>query len=208
MVIVFGKGKGLSQSDVQALIDATPDDVGITLPFGGWVSQNYYTLSGLTGHVADSTAGNALTANEIHASLFPVPVSTTFDQVSITIITGVALSTIRLGVYTVGADGLPDQLIADWGTVPSLGASSPTISISWNPDPGWYYLACSSSHGPSTVRMTSGVGCQPFGISTMTHTSKTDWIKASPGSAAALPASYGASPTSTGTHRPIWLRSA
>lgn len=178
--------------------------------FGGWVSQSNYTFAGMVGGINGTAAGAALTADSMVASLFAVPVATTFDQITAKVTTGVAASTIRLGVYAVGTNGLPGALIADWGTVSSATTSNPTLSISWSPVAGWYYLVQVSSSNPSVTSYANGLGVTPFGSGAgiTTLAGITDWIKASAGSSSALPNPFGSSPSGTGTHRPLWLRPA
>jgi hypothetical protein len=178
--------------------------------FGGWISQNNYSLYQFVAGAGVSAAASALTADTMVAGLFPVPVATTFDQISINVNTLVALSTIRLGVYAVGTDSLPGARIADWGTVSSATTGTKTLSISWAPVAGWYYIVMSCSAGAAVNRFGGGMGVAPFGnpVGSITITGVTDWTLAAPGSSAALPNPFGASPGAVGTHRPTWLRVA
>lgn len=176
--------------------------------FGGWVSQNNYALYQMVAGAGVSASANALTADEMVASLFPIPVATSFDQISITVSTLVNPSTIRLGVYAVGTDGKPGALIADWGTVSSSTTGQKTLSISWSPAVGWYYIVMSCSAGAAVLRFSGGMGVAPFGnpSGSVAIGGVTDWTKAAAGSSAALPNPFGSSPGATGTHRPTWLR--
>lgn len=179
-----------------------------------WVtgSTNYYGLIDLAGMLDLSTTGNALTADTMQACLFPVARDglgnlPTFDQVAVNVSGLIALSTIRLGVYAVGSDGAPGALIADWGTVSSASTGDKTLSISWAPTQGWYYLVQVSTHAPSVLRQTSG-RIAPIGHTSVANLAMgTDYTRLIAGSSAALPNPFG-TPVRVTNHRPIWLRVA
>jgi hypothetical protein len=193
-----------SEAEATTLIGAAVAAVPL-IPFGAFITGNYYNSVDLMSGSDLSQAGNALTADTIHFSLFRVPKTVTFDRVAVTITGGAVTATLRIGAYTVGADGLPASLIADWGTVDATAAATPELTMSWSPTAGWYYIAQVSNAAPSTARISGGLPVSPFGRSTKTFAPVTDWTKASVGSNAALPSSvstFGA----TGTHRPIWFR--
>jgi hypothetical protein len=177
-----------------------------------WVTANYYARIDMVGALDLSTTGNALTADTMQAGLFPVVADSlgnlpTFDQVAINVTNLIALSTIRLGVYAMGTDGKPGALIADWGTVSSASTGDKTLSISWAPSAGQYYLVMVSTHGPSALRQATGRHA-PIGHTTIgTFSQATDYTRNVAGSSAALPNPFG-TPVAVTNHRPIWLRVA
>lgn len=112
---------------------------------------------------AGGLSGFALTANTIY--YFPVfwpggyPVATIYADVS----TASSGKYIRLGLYEIGEDGAPKNLLADSGALSV--ASAAQISASIGPlvlASGWYVGAMISDGAPS-VRATSVQGDTPFG---------------------------------------------
>lgn len=179
-----------------------------------WVTggTNYYARIDMVGALDLSTTGNALTADTMQAGLFPVVADSlgnlpSFDQVAINVTNLIALSTIRLGVYAMGTDGKPGALIADWGTVSSASTGDKTLSISWSPTAGQYYLVMVSTHAPSVLRQATGRHAPIGHTSVATLAQGTDYTRNVAGSSAALPNPFGTAVTVT-NHRPIWLRVA
>lgn len=93
----------------------------------------------------------AMVANRHYAVLFYVPVAKTVDRIGIEVTVAVAASFVRLGIYTMGPDGLPGTMIYNAGTIDSttIGVKEITISLALASDT-WYYLVVSASHAVTT----------------------------------------------------------
>jgi hypothetical protein len=96
----------------------------------------YYPSNALTRLNTPFSVGSA------HFSPFEVPTDTTFNQLSIAVLTGVAGATVRLGIYNADMATLtPSTLVLDAGTVSAAtSASYPTITINQTLTAGLYFL--------------------------------------------------------------------
>jgi hypothetical protein len=75
---------------------------------------------------------------------FPVPESTGFDRVGVTVDTANA-STTRLGLYASGANNEPTTLLNDFGTIDTTTTGFKEITVDVDVSPGLYWLAIVSS---------------------------------------------------------------
>lgn len=116
----------------------------------GFVSGQFYF--GPDALSAGSLAGNVSTAAAtLYAIPFFVPVATTFNTIGIHCTTGVAASSIQLGVYN-NSGGLPSSLVKDCGNVATTTSGTDVTigSLNMTLSPGWYWIALGSdaTHTP------------------------------------------------------------
>ncbi len=128
-----------------ALAHMHPYATSPSLP--GWRTGRYYGVASsipITGFSAI-----AMTANRHYGLPFYCPQAVTVDRVGLEV-TATAGSIIRIGLYTMGTNGLPGTMVVEFGTVSSatVGAKEITISRSLAADT-WYFLVITSDGGPS-----------------------------------------------------------
>lgn len=105
-----------------------------------YYSGDNFGLSTLDGTEAPGT-------NSLRASPFLFSSRKPILSVSINCSTGVASSNARIGIATVGSDGLPDVLLMDSGDISTATSGIKTYTLStpfWLP-PGWYYCYINTS---------------------------------------------------------------
>jgi hypothetical protein len=103
-------------------------------------------------------ATSAPTQSEAHAVAWFIPYAQTFDRVCVTCTTLAASSVIRAGVYADNGSGYPGALISDWGTMDTSTTGDKTITVSWSPTPGLYWMVGVAQGGTPTVRMHTSSG--------------------------------------------------
>lgn len=75
------------------------------------------------------------------------------DRISLEVTTTAASSTVRLGLYSPGADGMPGALYKDYGTIDSATANGViTITLSETITRGLYWICSVAQGGSPTVR--------------------------------------------------------
>jgi hypothetical protein len=117
-----------------------------------FVSGRYYTTDANVG------TGSALTANRAHAIPFWVHTQTTFDRIGIRVTTGVAATTIRLGIYDSNSSRFPNNLVLDAGTVDSSASTTNReITISETLNTGLYFLVACAQGGTPSVQNIGNV---------------------------------------------------
>lgn len=141
---------------------------------------------------------NALTQSQIYAYPFTVPKSTSFDQITVSLVTVAASSVVRLGVYTCLSTGLPGNLSFDAGTVDtSTATGTKTITISQTLAAGTYYLVAVAQGGAPTMRsIQNSANGTYLVVSTTAHAVANTYTKSSV--TGALPSSFG-TPSGTST---------
>lgn len=102
-----------------------------------FISGRYYYPSN-----ALTRANTPLPLGSAYFAPFEVPTDTTFDQMSMAVLTGVTSATVRLGIYNADLATLtPSSLVLDAGTVSAAtSASYPTITINQTLTAGLYFL--------------------------------------------------------------------
>ena len=101
--------------------------------------------------VSDTTSQPA--QSRLVAFPYQFDVASTGDRVSLEVTTTAASSTVRLGLYLPGADGMPNALYKDFGTIDSATATGVvTITISETIPRGLYWVCSASQGGVPTVR--------------------------------------------------------
>lgn len=85
----------------------------------------------------------ALTLNRQFFWQIYVEAPESFDRVGIYAAAIVAASSVRLGVYA-DSNGAPGGLLFDWGTVDTTTTGEKTITITWKPARGVYWLSAAA----------------------------------------------------------------
>ncbi len=157
--------------------DTTTTGTAGTVPSGGAIGQvlaknsatdyatewSYAASSTRTGlkstwfYFSPSLAPSDTTAQPAQSRLVAYPyqfdVASTVDRVSLEVTTTAASSTVRLGLYLPGTDGMPNALYKDFGTIDSATATGVvTITISETIPRGLYWVCSASQGGAPTVR--------------------------------------------------------
>lgn len=118
-----------------------------------WKSGQYYDLkSALAGSTG---AGAAMSAGTIYASPLFAPEARRVDRIGTDVtIAAAAGKLIRFGLATMGADGLPDVLLADTGSVAAdaTGGIEGTVDL-WMPA-GWSWGLMLSDGAPTVLNYT------------------------------------------------------
>ncbi len=97
------------------------------VPIIPWKTQRLYSpITILAGY---NPAFTALTANRHYVHWFMAPTDTPVDQVAVEVLTAVAASTCRIGLYAAGSDFWPGALTTDWGTVDTSTTGIKTIAL-------------------------------------------------------------------------------
>lgn len=93
----------------------------------------------------------------LYAMPFYVPTSTTFTKIISLVTTGVASSTVRLGIYS-DTGGVPNALVVDAGTVSTAtSADAPiTFGVAQTLTAGWYWLAIVAQTAAASLQAMSG----------------------------------------------------
>lgn len=108
----------------------------------------YYTQFSATGD-----GSNVAALNRLYMTPFYVPEETTYDLVGIVVtVAGSAGAVLRIGAYAVGANGAPDALLDEYGTVDTTSTGAKTVAISKTYQKGWIYLGGVAQVATCTVR--------------------------------------------------------
>jgi len=124
-----------------------------------------------------------------------IPERTTFTTIGIHVTVGVASSVARLGVYKMGADGVPTTLVLDAGTVSTASTGERNITISLTLEAGAYQLAYQNTGGASGATVSclafaSSYLAEIYGLSAgLASTAGEDWMYIS--NTGALPTPFG-----------------
>lgn len=125
---------------------------GLRPPF---ISGRYYDCDNVCGHTgnadADNQGGNpatsltntTLTTDQILYVPFYAGYRATFDRVGVQVDAGSPAGNIKFSIYAMDTDGTPGtRLFADTNVVVTGGiAQQAEATVSWQLDPGWYWLA-------------------------------------------------------------------
>lgn len=107
-----------------------------------FVATRYFT----TMHMGADTTG-AITQNLENAYRFEVGETRTFDRIGVEVTTGVAATTVRLGIRSSTTGGEPGDLVVDAGTIDSSGTGFLEKTISTTLTPGRYWVTCALQGG-------------------------------------------------------------
>lgn len=110
-----------------------------------------------THHNASSN-GLALAANRLYLMPFWLTAAADVDALAARCGTGAAGSSVRMGLYDIGADGHPSKLLGETGALSSATGGLDIIgTISQvRLQPGWYFVAIMSSGAPTVGRIDNG----------------------------------------------------
>lgn len=175
---------------------------------GGAIEANY--VAGLVNSTALTT--KAMSANSLFAAPFVWPQrAANLDRIAVYVTTGVASSTVRLGVYDATSDVnlYPNALLFGSGTLStattsSIASATPNISGV----PGRLYWAVLNSSSTATLRAVAVAGAAPiFGLpNTISGTAPQTCIDSTE-TYAALASTFPASKAAgTSTYPAIFLR--
>ena len=112
-----------------------------------------------TGVLAPSTI--AATQSRLYYTPIWLPPGTTIDRIGAEVTAGVAATTVSLGIYAPGANGLPSTLILDAGAINGSSATAQEINVSLTAAiaaGGLFYLASVSQGGAPTLRSIGATG--------------------------------------------------
>jgi hypothetical protein len=104
-------------------------------------------------------AGAITTKSSINTSYLIrvfIPRAMTVDRIGLEITTNIALSTVRLAIYT-DVNDVPTALVLDAGTIDSSTTGYKEITINQALNPGWVWLGCCASTGHAVVVKGSGL---------------------------------------------------
>lgn len=135
-----------SNTDMDFIWSSVTTNIGVPSASGYYYNGIYDTVSDITA-VEDTT----------YYQLFYVPISTTFDRIAVR--SGAAhsgTSTIRMGIYNMGA-AVPTTVLLDAGTA-SVSATNTVAEITINQTlaQGWYWLAANVQTRTGTQQMKFG----------------------------------------------------
>lgn len=147
--------------------------------------------------------GNQTTGVTVASRMYFTPIdvgkSFTMDRIGCGITLGAASSVIRLGIYRSGANGFPDALLLDAGTVDSSTTGNKELTISQAVPAGRFWLAAVAQGGTPTCNVVTtatsgrmgfmqsfGSGVGPSGISGLIGTNFNIFYQS--GVSGALPA--------------------
>lgn len=86
-----------------------------------------------------------------HPWLFPR--GGTFDRITLEVITAVAASNVRIGVYSDDGTGNPSALIQEFGSIDSTTVGTKILTINWSTTPGsLYHVATLPQGGTPGIR--------------------------------------------------------
>lgn len=152
---------------------------GVTAPNWGAQLNAEITAAQSAAILTPTRAGNYITqgyeyvqttlnVNEAYATPLVVGArGASFDQVAIRCSSaGAAGAVVRLGAYgDSAAYAYPGDLIADWGTVDTTSIGDKTITISWSPVAGLYWLVAAPQVASSgTHNNQGGTSGTPMGL--------------------------------------------
>lgn len=117
-------------------------------------SQKMICSAHLSTNSASSTAGTTV-ANKLYFSPFLLIVAANIDGLGARVGTGVAATSIRLGIYECGSNGHPGALLRETSALSAATSGTDVIgsitSISLRP--GWYYTGIATEGAPAMGRI-------------------------------------------------------
>lgn len=128
----------------------TPSSVLTTLGSSIYKSNAYYMRPVHSGFSVGTPVQSRLIAIPY---MVRSPVAVTFQSVAVIVTTNVASSTLRMGWYAVGTNGLPGALLYDLGTVDTAASTGiKTLASSFTIGPGWVFFAAVAQGGAPSFR--------------------------------------------------------
>lgn len=147
---------------------------GRNMTVAGDANWRDYPWSNAFASWGNAGAGQALTANREYYYYYLLDTAGELAGVQFEVTTLVAASNMKLALYSIGSDGLPENKIVDFVTVStaSTGIKTDTATGSWNPatginlTPGWYAVGYIASDAIAIRGVNSGqamCGATPLG---------------------------------------------
>lgn len=163
-------------------------------PASAIISGLYYgpltTLSGWNGPLVEKLA----VADYLYAVPFLCPQNAAFNQVGVEVTTPVAGGTLRMGIYNVGADGMPSTLRQEFGTVDCTAAGWRSIPITITLPRGLYWIggARNATIGAHAIDMVAGTTAVLGYVGTAGTTPRSAFFRTLSPGFTSLPAIFGA----------------
>ncbi len=151
-------GTGVTQGQLSDILNRLNALEAITLPPSQAIlSGRYYgPLTLLSGWPA--LTSRVLTADVLYASPLYIPQDAAFDTVGVEVNSAATGATIRFGLYAIGTNGLPTNLIAELGVVDASVSGFRSITFTRTIPRGLYWLAGAPNAGISVMGTVSQVG--------------------------------------------------
>lgn len=155
----------------------------------------------VAANIANAALSNlAITANVLYANPIVIPKTSTINDIAVNVITGVAATGIKLGLYNDSGNLSPSSLLFDSGelsTATSGTFQTANISPAKKLQPGLYWLACISNGTPSIkfVPLTNQYPFFSFDNVSASNTAASALYKGLTYPAGALPDPYPTSPS-------------
>ncbi len=162
-------------------------------PVAAIISGRYYgpltTLSGWVGPLISMIA----VPNYLYASPFLCPQTVAFDQVGVEVTTAAEGGTIRLGIYNVGADGLPSSLRQEFGIVDCAATGWRSLPVTITLPRGLYWLAGArnATLGTKAIESRAGMTATLGYIGTDGTTARAGCSRTLASGFTSLPATFG-----------------
>lgn len=126
-----------------------------------WVTGRFYQTPFARAVTTGAAILTSLTAAPIYV---PNPAGVTATTLGLEVTSGGTSSAMRLGIYSVSADGQPSALLYDSGSISTTGTGFLSVSPSVKLRQGWYMLANAHSGGAApTIRVGGGVWSAALG---------------------------------------------
>lgn len=159
-------GSAPASGNVRVRISATAESQGVVIPGAnrsiGGDSWRDYQITNSVGW--DNNGGGAsLGANVEYYTCYENAAAGLLDGIQFDVVTG-ASGSMKLALYSVGANGLPASKIVDFNVanVATTGLKTDTATGTWGPaggvwlPPGWYYIGFIASAACSIRGFSSG----------------------------------------------------
>lgn len=160
---------------------------------GLYTSTRYYTAPG-SARTTAAVADGAMCAHPIW-----VGQTTSFDRIGCNVVSAIAASVVRLGIYEDNGRGSPGVRELDAGTVDSTAIASRELTISVTLTPGLHWLVTCAQGGAPTLTAFNGqlypVGVGTLGTAVGAGGNTSGLLTAAAGTTGAFPSTF---PTVTG----------
>jgi hypothetical protein len=132
-----------------------------------FATGSYYTPRG-------ARSAFAATVDRLTVVPFLVPKDQRFVRIGAEVTVAAASSTVRLGIYNIGSNGLPTALVLDAGTIDSSTTGAKEITIDTTLPAGLYGLAAVANGGTPTVRTITGGGAIEVGNGSLASSTQSN----------------------------------
>lgn len=129
--------------------------------------RSYYTPRG-------ARSAFPLTRDRLTIVPFLVPKNQRFVRIGTEVTTGAPGSRIRLGIFNIGADGMPTSLVADVGTIDAAARGAKELNIDITLSAGLYGLAAVAQGGAPSARTITGGGGLEVGAGSIASSTQSN----------------------------------